>query len=104
MLTTAVHSLVSQARPSHEDFYSSMDGNDAAAAFAHQSGWTAASVFITLIIVILLLSFIGLYLWNEVVAGSGKGTGLFTFAKPADSIWQILGLYVIMSLLFGGAR
>ena len=39
------------------------------------------------------------------VAGAGKNdTGLFTIVKRADSMWQILGLYIVIALLFGGVN
>jgi hypothetical protein len=44
------------------------------------------------IISIVILSFIGKWLWNNAVVE------LFSFAKPARSIWQILGLVIFISL------
>jgi hypothetical protein len=54
---------------------------------------------ISFIIIILLLAFLGKFLWNEIVAGNGNGVGIITIAKPIDSIYQILGLYILLSLL-----
>lgn len=51
------------------------------------------TTFMTFLIVILLLSFLGKYLWNQVVVD------LFSFAKPAKSVWQILGLMVFVGLM-----
>ena len=51
------------------------------------------SVVITYIVSIIILSFIGKLLWNEIIVD------LFSFAKPARSIWQILGLMIFVSLL-----
>jgi hypothetical protein len=45
------------------------------------------------IIVLILLGFVGKYLWNGVIVD------LFTFAKPARSVWQILGLMVFAMLV-----
>jgi len=56
---------------------------------------------VTFIIILIILAFVGMVLWNYVVAGADKGSGILTFAKPANSVWQILGLYILISLLFG---
>jgi len=44
-------------------------------------------------IAIVILGFIGKWLWNEVVVD------LFSFAKPARSFWQIIGLMLFVSLV-----
>jgi hypothetical protein len=49
--------------------------------------------FLTLLLVIFLLAFIGKFLWNGVVVD------LFSFAKPARSVWQILGLALFTGLI-----
>jgi len=51
------------------------------------------SVTLTFIFAIVILSFVGKLLWNGVIVD------LFSFAKPARSIWQILGLMIFVSLL-----
>lgn len=51
------------------------------------------SVLLAFIIAIIILGFVGQLLWNGVVVD------LFTFAKPARSVWQILGLMVFVSLI-----
>lgn len=51
------------------------------------------TVALTFILAITLLAFIGKYLWNQVIVD------LFSFAKPARSVWQILGLMVFVGLL-----
>jgi hypothetical protein len=48
---------------------------------------------LTFVIAVLLLSFFGKFLWNNVVVD------LFSFAKPAKSLWQILGLMVFIGLV-----
>ena len=45
------------------------------------------------IIALVIMSFIGKLLWNGVIVD------LFSFAKPARSIWQILGLMVFWALV-----
>lgn len=45
------------------------------------------------IVAIVILSFIGKFLWNSIIVD------LFSFAKPARSVWQILGLLAFISLI-----
>ena len=45
------------------------------------------------IICLILLGFLGKWLWNEVVVD------LFSFAKPARSLWQIVGLMFFLSIV-----
>jgi uncharacterized membrane protein len=52
-----------------------------------------AAALLAFIVAIAILSFIGKMLWNSVVVD------LVSFAKPARSIWQILGLMVFLSLV-----
>ena len=100
MITPTIHSIVASVQPAREDFYAA-DGDPSSTL---KSGWVMATAvsLITLVIIILLLSLIGKYLWNSCVSGAGSGPGLFTFAKRADNIWQILGLYILAALMFGG--
>lgn len=49
--------------------------------------------FLTLIIVLLLLLLVGQYLWNNVLVE------LVPAVKPAKSVWQIMGLAVLIGLL-----
>lgn len=44
------------------------------------------------VIAILILSFVGKYLWNSSVAE------LFTFARPVTSVWQIISLMLLMAI------
>jgi len=46
------------------------------------------------VISLIILMLIGEYLWNKVLVK------LVTFVKPVTSMWQILGLYILFSLLF----
>ena len=46
------------------------------------------------IIALIIIGFIGKWLWNEVIVD------LFNFAKPARSLWQIVGLMLFMSIVF----
>jgi O-antigen ligase len=45
------------------------------------------------VIALVIIGLIGKYLWNYVVVD------LFTFAKPAKSFWQIVGLMIFVSLV-----
>jgi hypothetical protein len=54
---------------------------------------SAVSGLLALLIAILLVALVGKFLWNNVV------TELFTFARPARSVWQIIGLVIFMALV-----
>ena len=58
------------------------------------NGSEALATFIVMIIIILFILIIGKFLWNVVLCK------LLTIAKPADSIWQILGLAILLNLLY----
>lgn len=51
------------------------------------------SYLLAFIISLLVLGFIGQYLWNEVVVD------LVSVAKPSKSVWNIIGLMVFSSLI-----
>jgi flagellar biosynthesis protein FlhB len=59
---------------------------------------TTVTSLIVFVLVIIILALIGKYLWNTVVAGASKGTGLFTQIKPVEGISEIIGLYILVSL------
>ena len=97
MIPQTIHSLVSAATPSREDF------KDNTAYHNHTQSISVFTMLLTLVLVVVLVTFIGYVLWNNVIAGADKNdTGLFTFAKKADSFWQILGLFLFTSLFVGG--
>ena len=52
--------------------------------------------FITLLIIFGLILLVSKYLWNNVL------TALIPGVKPAKSVWQILGLAILISLLHPG--
>jgi hypothetical protein len=52
-----------------------------------------ATMFLVFILTLVILGFVGKYLWNGVIVD------LFSFAKPARSVWQILGLMVFAGLI-----
>ena len=45
------------------------------------------------LLALVILGFVGKLLWNNVIIE------LFSFAKPARSFWQILGLMIFVSLV-----
>ena len=97
MIPQTIHALVSAAAPSREDFENVSEYQ------SKTKGVGVITILITLVIMIFLVAYIGFLLWNAVIAGAGKDdTGLFTFAKKAESIWEILGLFVFTSLFVGG--
>ena len=51
------------------------------------------SFVVAFFIAIVILGFVGKFLWNEVVVD------LFSFAKPARSFWQIIGLMLFAALV-----
>lgn len=51
------------------------------------------AVLLAFVVSLVILGFVGQLLWNNVVMD------LFAFAKPARSVWQILGLMVFVSLI-----
>ena len=53
-----------------------------------------ATVIITFVIVLIILSLVGKLLWNGVIVD------LFSCVRPAKSFMQILGLFVFVTLLF----
>lgn len=54
-----------------------------------------AATLIAFVISLVILSLIGKLLWNGVLVD------LFTCVRPAKSYWQILGLFVFLSLILG---
>jgi hypothetical protein len=59
----------------------------------------ARGLFVSLITVTVLLGLIllaGKYLWNTVLVA------LIPAVKPAKSVWQILGLAILISLMYPG--
>jgi hypothetical protein len=51
------------------------------------------AALLAFVLAIIILAFIGKFLWNDVIVE------LFSFAKPAKSMWHILGLFIFASLL-----
>ena len=53
----------------------------------------SVAVLLSFVIAFVLVAFLGKLLWNNIV------TELFTFAKPARSFWQIIGLMIFINLI-----
>jgi hypothetical protein len=51
------------------------------------------AVLLAFVVSLVILGFVGQLLWNNVVMD------LFTFVKPARSVWQIIGLMIFLSLI-----
>jgi ABC-type antimicrobial peptide transport system permease subunit len=51
------------------------------------------AAIMALLLSIVIVAFVGKYLWNTTVAE------LFTFARPVQSVWQIIGLMLFISLV-----
>jgi hypothetical protein len=52
------------------------------------------SQLLALVIAVLIVAFVGKWLWNNSVAE------LFTFARPVRSVWQIIALMLFLNLMF----
>lgn len=59
------------------------------------SNYNLFVTFIVLILYIFLVLLIGRFLWNAVLCR------LVTIVKPVESIWQILGLVILLNLMYG---
>ena len=51
------------------------------------------AVLLSFVVALVVLAFVGKLLWNNVIVD------LFSFAKPARSFWQIIGLMFFLSLV-----
>ena len=104
MLSKVIHNIARHvASKAHEGFNNNDDtttSEEAAysAAASAQSGTYMFATIAAFVIVLIIIAFVGKFLWNECIAGS---QGLFTIARPATSAWQILGLYIFVALMVG---
>ena len=51
--------------------------------------------------ILLIIAFCGKFLWNEFIAGAGKGNGVITVLKPVDNVWRVIVVYITIGLFFG---
>lgn len=61
------------------------------------AGQIAFVSFLTIFVIFMLLLFFGKYLWNSVLVE------LIPAIKPAKSVWQILGIALLLSLIAPGS-
>jgi len=54
-----------------------------------------SATLLAFVISIVLIAFVGKWLWNTVVLD------LVAVAKPARSVWQIIGLSILIKLIVG---
>jgi hypothetical protein len=71
-----------------EGFSSNEDPSSRREAFTN-----VFAMLLAFVISLILLGFIGKYLWNNVVVE------LVSFAKPAKTFWEIIGLMIFISLI-----
>jgi len=62
--------------------------------FNMKRGSRALAAFIVFIIYVVIILLIGKFLWNIVLCK------LVSVAKPADNIWQVLGLAILLHFLY----
>ena len=72
------------------------DKNNSAPELKKLTFKAALVSFLTVLVVFILILLVGKYLWNAVLVD------LLPFVKPAKSIWQILGLSILISLIAPG--
>ena len=53
----------------------------------------SVAVLLAFTLAFVILAFVGKLLWNNVIVD------LFSFAKPARSFWQIIGLMIFINLV-----
>jgi hypothetical protein len=53
----------------------------------------SVAVLLAFIVAFVIVAFVGKLLWNNVIID------LFSFAKPARSFWQIIGLMIFINLI-----
>jgi hypothetical protein len=57
---------------------------------------TMLAYLLTIVIMLTILAFVGKYLWNNVLVS------LVSVVRPVKSMWQILGLAILLSLFQPG--
>lgn len=79
--------ISSAARAAVEGF------SDSGPAMKREVYANSAATLVAFVLAFVILAFVGKLLWNNVVVE------LFSFAKPAKSFWQIIGLMIFLSLV-----
>jgi hypothetical protein len=106
VINRIVHTAAASAQSPQENFrlndaINKISDNQATSLSPNVGGVELIAAVVTLFVVLLILSFVGQLLWNAFIAGTAGNSGLITIARPASSVWQILGLYIFVALLFG---
>jgi hypothetical protein len=96
ILGSAIKTIASSSSSLKEHFHSQdKEHVDNSSYVSFIATLTSLIVFV---LIIIILALIGKYLWNSVIAGASKGTGLFLQIKPVEGIAEIIGLYILVSL------
>jgi hypothetical protein len=93
-MNTAVGSLVNAAFDATP--YAKTETFESSTGFGPSPARLALVSILTVLISLLLILFIGKWLWNNVLVD------LFNIVKPVKSVWQLLGLAVLISLFHPG--
>jgi len=72
------------------DAFTDMSGSDSKRRDLYME---LVSSILAFLIAVAIISLVGKWIWNNVIID------LFSIAKPAKSIWQILGLMIFLSLI-----
>lgn len=67
--------------------------SDSAPAAKREVYASSIAALLSFVLAFVILAFVGKLLWNNVVVD------LFSFAKPAKSFWQIIGLMLFLNLV-----
>lgn len=97
MINSCVKSLVSTVENFANNRNERFNGNGMDMMSPYK-GENFIVVLITFLIIVLIISLIGQFLWNYVVHGKDA---LFNGANKAKNIWQILALYILVALFIG---
>jgi hypothetical protein len=98
MINSCVHSLVGTIEKFASDRNERFNGNGVNMMPVAHKGENFLVVLITFLVIVLIVSLVGQFLWNYVVHGKDA---LFNGANKAKNIWQILALYILVSLFLG---
>mgnify|MGYP001318435204 CR=1 FL=1 len=90
----SVNKVLNNLLSSNEEKKEGFDGHIVIQSVRPNGTTTLITFLITIFFYLAIVSAIGMYLWNNIVVK------LISFAKPAKSMWQILGLLILTQLLF----
>jgi hypothetical protein len=90
MIASNVNAALEQVPFMHTETFESKTG------IGYSPERSALVAVITVTIILIAILFVGKYLWNNVL------TALIPGVKPAKSVFQILGLAILISLLVPG--